>query len=222
MTWGVIIAAGGSGERFGDDKLFVTLGGMPLISHAITLFGSLEPSVICVVAPAAKWPDVTHAAAAVGVEIALAEGGSTRQESVSNGLQKMGDVDLVVVHDAARPLCPKSVVQAVIAAAQATGAATAALPIVDALISAEAERMTGTVPRQGVYRVHTPQAFRRELLIEAHASATRLARTADDDAGLVAALGAEVALVPSDFHNVKVTYSRDLGYAEALLGVGHE
>jgi 2-C-methyl-D-erythritol 4-phosphate cytidylyltransferase len=116
----------------------------------------------------------------------------------------------VVIHDAARPFVTPGLVTEVLAAAAATGAATAGLPVRDTVKRVRDGYVECTLDREGLWLVQTPQAFRRDLLVEAHDKARRDGHLGTDDAVLVERLGVRVAMVPGLPENVKVTTPADL------------
>ncbi len=220
-----IIVAGGSGTRVGAGvpKQELLLEGKTILSRAVAAFVE-HPRVrdVIVVVPAGtehdreRWvPDV---AAAV-----LAPGGARRQDSVANGADRLAaDVEIVLVHDAARPLVGADVIDRVIDAAVSHGAALAAVPARDTVKRAapapatEAPLVVATLPRDEVWLAQTPQGFRRDVL----AAAVALGRggvEATDEAALAEQAGHAVALVEGDPTNFKVTHPADLELARAWL-----
>jgi 2-C-methyl-D-erythritol 4-phosphate cytidylyltransferase len=146
-------------------------------------------------------------------------GGATRQESVWQGLQRLeADIALVVVHDGVRPFVPEALVQETVRHAALYGAAIAAVPVKDTLkrVSVIGE-VEATVPRDGLWRVQTPQAFQYHVLQAAFRHAWAQGVVATDEAGLVEALGQRVRVVPGVESNVKVTTPDDLLVCESLL-----
>jgi 2-C-methyl-D-erythritol 4-phosphate cytidylyltransferase len=146
-------------------------------------------------------------------------GGDTRQDSVARALVALPtDVDVVLVHDAARPLVPTSLIDAVTAAVRGgADAVVPVLPVADTIKSVDAaDVVSATLDRSVLRAVQTPQGFRRSTLSEAHAAADPDA-PATDDAGLVEALGGKVVVVPGDEEAFKVTRPLDLVLAEAVL-----
>jgi 2-C-methyl-D-erythritol 4-phosphate cytidylyltransferase len=146
-------------------------------------------------------------------------GGTTRQESVWRGLQQVADaVTLIVVHDGVRPLVTDLLLQQTLEQASRHGAAIAAVPLKDTLkrVSA-AGTVEATVPRESLWRVQTPQAFRHALLRRAFQHAWRQGLQATDEAGLIEALGHPVQIVPSYEHNIKITTPDDLVLCEMFL-----
>jgi len=217
-TWGVVVA-GGSGERFGARKQFALLGGRPVLEWSVAACRPSCDRVVLVLpaADAALSADHPHYGADVVVP-----GGATRAASVRAGLAAVPqDVDVVIVHDAARPLAPPALFTAVIAALDdgAVGA-ICALPVSDTLKRTDRSLADGATPvvvatidRRELVAVQTPQAFVASVLRRAHASGA----DATDDAALVEALGEKVAVVPGDPCNVKLTTPVDLAFAEAQL-----
>jgi 2-C-methyl-D-erythritol 4-phosphate cytidylyltransferase len=146
-------------------------------------------------------------------------GGATRQESVWQGLRQVADaVNLVVVHDGVRPLLTEVLLQQTLKHASDYGAAIAAVPLKDTLkrVSA-AGTVEATVPRECLWRVQTPQAFRHALLRRAFQHAWRQGLQVTDEAGLMEALGYPVQIVPGYEHNIKVTTPDDLIFCDAFL-----
>lgn len=194
----------------GSEKLWLDLGGRPLIGHTLVLAAACD--LLVVATSPERWDAVRELAAAVApaVELRLVAGGVRRQDSVRNGLEATEGCSIVVVHDAARPLCPPALLRDVVAAASASGAATAAVPCVDSIKRVDDRGVVvESVPRLGLVRVQTPQAFRRDLLVEAHRRAVEEGREADDDSALVETFSA-VVTVAGDPSNIKVTTPDDL------------
>jgi 2-C-methyl-D-erythritol 4-phosphate cytidylyltransferase len=145
-------------------------------------------------------------------------GGAERGESVWNGLEDLPeDVDVVVIHDAARPLVGDETIDAVIAEARRGHGAVAALPEVDTIKEVDdGRRILRTVDRQRLWRAQTPQAFPRDMIERAYAEARRDHVTATDDAGLCERLGMPVVVVPGSERAIKITSEMDFARAEAL------
>jgi 2-C-methyl-D-erythritol 4-phosphate cytidylyltransferase len=202
-----IVVAAGRGERFGAPKQFLTAGDARLVDLAVAAAGAACDDVI-VVLPA----DRTWDGAPVARSVA---GGSTRSESVRAGLQVVApDVEIVVVHDAARPLATAELFELVIDTVRAgADAAVPAIPVVDTLKRVDGARVVGTVERDGLVAVQTPQAFRADRLRASHAGGG----DATDDAALVEAAGGSVVVVAGDPRNLKVTNVGDIAVVEALL-----
>ena len=221
----VVIPAAGKSTRFGgrDKKPFISLGGRPVWQRAAELFwtrGDVS-KVYLVIAP----DDRDEFRGRFGHLIAFAnaqvvDGGAERFESVANALAVIPEtVEFVAVHDAARPLTPTPLVDAVFAAAFADGAAMLAVPLADTLkrVDAETSRVTETLPRAGVWQAQTPQVFRRDWLADAYARRASLAGPITDDAQLVEAAGHPVRVVVGSPSNFKITTPDDLELAEAIV-----
>ena len=207
--WAVVVA-GGSGQRFGLLKQFALLADRPVAEWAVAACRPSSSGVVLVVPPEnAKGPD--H-----GADVVV-EGGATRSESVRRGLSAVpDDADVIIVHDAARPLASQALFRAVLNAVTMGGAdgAIPALAVSDTIKVVDATRtVTATLDRTALVAVQTPQAFEAALLRRAHAGGTE----ATDDAALVEALGATVRVVPGDPRNLKITTPADLDTAEHLL-----
>ena len=218
-----VVPAAGRGERFGGDgpKALVPLGGRPLLEYALGALAA-APSVgmIVVAAPEEAVDAVAGLARRVAGRKAAAvvPGGPDRQASVAQGLAALpAGPEIVVVHDGARPLVPVPLIEAVAAAAAEGGAATAAIPVDDTVKRAADGWVRTTIDRAGLFRIQTPQAFRRSVLEAAHREAERTGFRGTDDAALVENLGRPVRLVPGAALNLKVTVPDDLALAEALL-----
>jgi len=218
-----VIAAAGRGERLGgpDNKAFVELAGRPLVSYPLGLFRKCPEvgEIILVVAP----EDVERARQLLRAKTDRSEravaGGAKRQESVAAALAEVrASTDLVVVHDAARPLAKPELVQRCLEQARVHGAAAAAVRATDTVKEADPEGVVrATLDRSRIWLVQTPQAFRRALLEEAHRSAAAAGVTATDDAFLVERLGHPVWLVEGDPDNIKITYPDDVRRGEQVL-----
>ena len=155
--------------------------------------------------------------------IRLIEGGETRQQSVANAARATSS-DLLLIHDAARPLLTTNLIQKVVNAALETGAAIAALPASDTVkiareeYNAQGRALVGSTPdRSVIWLAQTPQVFARELFLQSLQSAERDNFLGTDCASLVERVGAEVALIEGETENFKVTFATDLARASAIL-----
>ena len=211
----VLVPAGGLGTRLGGHtpKQFLQVGGATILARTLTHFVR-HPGVraIVVAAPAEHLARTRRLVARSGRHpVEVVAGGATRQESVWQALQAVpGDVDVVLVHDAVRPFIDRRLIDAVVAAAVAHGAAIGALPIVETVKRVRDAVVETTLDRSGLWAVQTPQAFRAALLREAHDKARREGVVATDDAMLVEWLGQPVRVVPGLAGNVKITTPEDL------------
>ena len=222
---GVVIVAGGSGTRVGGDELkqFRWVAGKPMLLHSVQAFMA-HPNVgmVVVVLPARYAGDPPPWLFQCDVDRLLVSlGGKTRGDSVSNGLDDMPDeAEIVLVHDAARPLVGMETIDRVIAEARKGHGAIAALPVVDTLKSVDADgRITGTVNRETLWRAQTPQGFPRRMLVEAHRRARAERVSATDDAALCERLGLPVHVVRGSERALKVTDAGDFARVEALFAL---
>lgn len=219
MSTIAILLCAGRGERLGSDlpKAFVPLAGRPLFTwslEALQHCAAIEGIVL--VGPERTLRELVAASGQSTHKIvAYSEGGDQRQHSVGRGLHVVPEgCTYVVVHDCARALVTPEVITRAVAEAHEHGAAIAAIPQADTLKQGTAGRITGTVPRAGLWAAQTPQVFRRDWLERAHLEATEVAT---DDAALVEWLGHPVHLALGDPLNFKVTTAADLALAEAWL-----
>ena len=182
------MVAGGSGRRFGGPKQFLQLAGKPVAAWSVAAARSVSDGVVLVVpAPATPASGVPAEAEACGAD-RVVTGGDARADSVRAGLRAVPEeAEVIVVHDAARPLADASLFIAVVGAVQAEGAACAipVVPVADTLKRTSGGLVTATVDRDGLVSVQTPQAFTASVLRRAH----RAEGQATDDAGLVEAAG---------------------------------
>ncbi len=219
-----IIAAGGRGARMGGDrpKQLLSLGGATILQRSVAAFDRCDRvDEIVLVVPPELATDTSLASTPDGTPLRVVPGGTRRQDSVARGFDaSSSSSEILVVHDAARPLCPTELIVRTIEAAARHGAAIAALPARDTVKQRAAgdDRFVGrTLARQCIVLAQTPQAFRREVLAEA----VRLGRRgveATDEAVLAERAGYRVALVEGDPQNIKITTERDLSLARRLLG----
>jgi 2-C-methyl-D-erythritol 4-phosphate cytidylyltransferase len=217
LTIALIVAAG-RGERLGigQPKALAQLAGRTLLQRSLDVLRSVAAieRVIVALPPQVAAPEGT-----VGVQ-----GGAVRSESVRLALAAAGSgegQDLVLVHDAARPLLTSELVEAVIVAAQHDGVdgAIAAAPVIDTIkrVGGEEHVVSETLDRASLWAVQTPQVFRRGVLERALDVSEDVLAQATDDAWLVERVGGRVIVVEAPRENLKVTTSLDLALAEMLL-----
>lgn len=210
MTVWAVVVAGGQGSRFGRPKQFEALAGRRVLDWSVEAARSVAAGVV-VVLPAA-WP-IGSAPSDVGAADAVVHGGDTRSASVRAGLAAVpADADVVVVHDAARPLASPALFRAVIAALDdpTVSGAVPALGVADTVKRVDGARVVATLARGDLVTVQTPQAFRRSALVAAHSGGAE----GTDDAGLVEAAGGVVHTVAGEPANLKLTTPPDLALAE--------
>lgn len=220
-----IFPAAGSGNRMGREisKQYLALGGMPLLVHTLNVFERcpLVDALLVVVPP----PDVE----AVRTEMlprwslkklaGVIPGGKERQDSVRAGIEALDrETELVVIHDAVRPFITVEIIENCIRAAAEEGAATVGVPVKDTVKEVGADgRVMRTCDRNLLWLTQTPQAFRRDIIENAHRAAVRDGYRGTDDTSLVERLGIAVRMIRGDYGNIKITTPEDLVIAEALL-----
>jgi len=220
----IVLAAGSSRRMGGGDKLLADLAGQPVLSWTLSAFEECAAvDELVVVTSAANRAAVAELCRGVGKLRALVTGGRERQDSVWAGLNALARIDLVAVHDGARPLITAEGIAGCIArAADGTGV-IAGGPSVDTIkVVGADEEVVDTLERSSLRAVATPQVFRAQTLMEAHKSARRAGILATDDAALVERLGETVVVHDVGEPNPKITSPSDLVLAEALLGVRYE
>jgi 2-C-methyl-D-erythritol 4-phosphate cytidylyltransferase/2-C-methyl-D-erythritol 2,4-cyclodiphosphate synthase len=216
-----IIAAGGRGLRFGagQPKQLLTLGGLPILQRSVNAFLECDEIADLVVAlPAELVSDPPDYLRSARKPIEIVEGGDRRQDSVSRAFNRISTrADIVVIHDAARPLVSDAVIRRTIQAAAESGAAIAAVRQHDTVKRGDAHGIiVETLRREEIYFAQTPQAFLTDVLRDALA----VRGEATDEAVLAEMAGHAVHLVEGDPRNLKITSPEDLLLAEHLLGWG--
>ena len=224
MHVSAIIAAAGAGTRFGADrpKQLVQLRGRPILLRSLDAFlacSAVDDVVVALSRELAADPPEYLRSGAKPVEVVA--GGARRQESVANAFARVSTgADIVVVHDAARPLVTDDLIRRTVDAAARFGAAIAALPARDTVKLSDLDgTIRGTLPRQEIFLAQTPQAFRAGVLREALALGAA-GGDATDEAMLAERAGHRVRLVSGDPRNIKITTPDDLAMAESFLGAG--
>jgi 2-C-methyl-D-erythritol 4-phosphate cytidylyltransferase len=213
-----LIVAAGRGERLGASgpKAFVALAGRPLVAWSLSALAAVPAVERIVVAMPAGHALPDDAGAPEGT--VLVPGGATRSHSVRAALAAAGPGSPVLVHDAARPLAPPELFERTLAALEHADAAVAAAPVTDTIKEAGPDlEVRRTLDRAALWAIQTPQAFRREALVEALAQPDEVLAAATDDAWLVERTGGTVRVVESSPDNLKVTTRLDLRVAELLL-----
>ena len=217
-----IIVAAGLGERMGGiDKIFTTLVNKPLLVWVVDTFHrcKLIDQIVIVLnkenlrkgerlVKERRWKKVRN----------VCEGGDERQQSVAEGLKLLKECNWVVIHDGARPMITEIMIKDGLKAAEASGAAVAAVPVTDTIKLADEEGFVlGTPPRKNLWAVQTPQVFRFDIINEAHEKGKDMVT---DDATLVEKLGRKTKLYMGSYDNIKITTPNDLALAEILLKGG--
>jgi 2-C-methyl-D-erythritol 4-phosphate cytidylyltransferase len=224
----VILPAAGLGTRMAgpQPKQFLALAGIPILIHSLRAFASVER--VTAIYVAVRKPEIERVRAQVAEygfagRVQVVEGGDNRQQSVSNALNALAAEpdDIVLVHDAVRPLIDAATIDRTIDAVQEFGAAIVGLPAVDTIKQVERTAhgalITSTIPREFVVLAQTPQGFRYGLLQKAFAEATEDGFIGTDEASVVERAGFPVAVVHGSQVNLKITQPGDLELAEFYL-----
>lgn len=218
----VIIVAGGKGLRMGAiiPKQFLEMKGKAIILHTLEKFKEALPSAeLLLVLPQAEMPRWEKIAAGTNFEqIQLANGGSSRFESVQAGLRLITSNGIVGVHDAVRPFVSIETIRRVFNAAKEKGAAIPVVELKDSIRKVEVDN-SEAVDRSNFRMVQTPQCFKVSILKEAYQHSLKELFT--DDASVVEANGTKVSLVEGNYANIKITTSEDLKIGEALLNLNY-
>jgi 2-C-methyl-D-erythritol 4-phosphate cytidylyltransferase len=228
-----ILPAAGLGTRMGAEtpKQFLELDGVPVLIFTLRRLAACPAIADFVIATRAEEVDSVAARIAqenFGRPVHVVRGGDTRQDSVANTLAEVPpDADLILVHDAVRPMVTRDQIERVIAEALICGAAILGVPAMDTVKevkratpqggAADVALITATIPRERVVLAQTPQVFRASLLLEAFARARQDGVSASDEAGLVERLGRDVHVVAGSERNLKITRPGDMQLAAFYL-----
>jgi len=217
-----IIVAGGSSQRMGFDKLFVTIADEPVIAHAIRAFeGAESVSEIIVVTRGQRHDELQKIASSAGFRKirAIVPGGELRQDSVRAGLDRIDrEAKYVAVHDAARPLITRAQIELTFEQCRVHGAATLAQPVNDTLKRVDADLLVvDSVDRRQLYAMQTPQIFERKLIEDAYRRLSAENILVTDEVSAVERVDQKIALVLNDDFNFKITYPHDLPVADFIL-----
>jgi len=219
-----ILVAAGQGTRMGPkvDKLFLEVAGRPVVAHTWQRFNDVKciDEIILVVRKDMQLVFEELAAKfKFQKPFRIVTGGAERQDSVWNGLEALSaTVEIVAIHDAARPCTSEELIAATIKLAEETGAAVAAQPVTDTIKESEDGRVVQrTLDRSRLWSVQTPQTFRVEVIRRALAEARRRRRVFTDDTAACELIGQPVRLVSRVEPNPKVTVPGDLPFIESLL-----
>jgi 2-C-methyl-D-erythritol 4-phosphate cytidylyltransferase len=215
----VIVPAAGTGTRFGGElsKQFQLLAGKPVLEHVVERFLGEEVVGRVVVA----LPEAPPIEIAARERLALIRGGQTRQQSVIRALSQSTDAEIIMVHDAVRPLFSPDLFRAVLEAAREIGAALPVIPVADTIHElGDDGTVRRTLDRSRLGAAQTPQCFRAGLLRDILSRAERERIEGTDEAGLAVRFGHRVRAVPGEARNLKITLPEDLALAEAYLRQG--
>lgn len=213
-----LIAAGGSSRRMGTNKLLIKLGNEYVLEKTLKVFNDCkEVDAVILATDNEELKDI--AKKTVSKQLFFAPAGNERQYSVRNGLEYIGDEDIVLIHDGARPFVTEDIIHRCIDSAKAFGSGVAAIPVYDSLKRADDEMVVSeTVDRSGMYAMQTPQAFVGRLIKQAHTQDA----FGTDDAYLVETMGEKVKLVLGHKNNIKLTTKEDIPKMSYRIGQGYD
>jgi len=232
MNIAVIICAGGSSKRFVKDqkhnleaikkKQFADVAGRPAFLRSVEFFAdrdNVKQIILSIPAEDEEMFKITHGANLSFHGVKLCLGGAERFETVAKALELVkDDIDFVAIHDAVRCCLTEKWLDDVFKAAEKTGAAMLACPVVATLKKVENGQIIETVDRTGLYEAQTPQVFKKDLLKKAYANLGKLDKSKiSDDSQLIEVLGQKVSIVETDFSNIKITTKVDIAIAEAII-----
>jgi 2-C-methyl-D-erythritol 4-phosphate cytidylyltransferase len=218
----VILLGAGAGRRIGgvEPKALVPIGGRPILGVAAAAAAAAPPVGGLVVTFPPGWEGRARACVdGLGIDVRFVEGGTTRQDSVRMALATISAaVELVAVHDAARPFVSPDLFSRVLEGVQGADGAVPVLTVADTILRVRGEVVEGAESREELALGQTPQAFRTAALREAHAKAEALGAAFTDDASMLRWAGYEVRAIPGDPDNVKITTLADLASADRRMG----
>lgn len=222
MTAAAIIVAAGTGQRFGDTgKSFAIAGGKPMAWWSLAAAAESDSVDELVLVCGRHSVDAARELIEEfdsSKPVRLILGGQRRQDSALAGIQATSDrVQIVAIHDAARPLVSTALFDSAIAAASRTGAAIVAIPVSDTIKSVRDSRVLATIPREQLVSVQTPQAFHKQRLLDAFALAEQDGVDGTDEASFIEHAGGTVVVIPGSMTNIKVTWPEDLAIVETLM-----
>ena len=220
MVKSAIITAAGSGRRFGEAKQFKKLHGKPLYEYSLDIFikSKLFDEVILVIPNNNQKKLQKEIKSKYGYQVNLVIGGPDRQDSVKNAIQNSNPkVDLVVIHDAARPFITKTLIEKCISACETSDGAIIAIQPHDTIKFSKDNIVEKTIDRSNIWMAQTPQAFNKQKILEAYSSREFDDLIITDESSLMEKLGYKIMIVPGTGKNFKITTFDDWKRAEAEL-----
>ena len=222
MQYEVVLPAAGSGKRMGagQNKLFLELLGKPILVHTLEVF---QQDPLCTGIWLAVKPEERDFIKGLLIQYGLTkvkglpDGGAERQHSVHSCIKEMDQVEIVLIHDAARPFITQEIIAKLVVSANENGAAVAGVRAKDTMKKVHNGIIIETIDRESLWIIQTPQAFRFTLIAEAEDVADKVGFLGTDEAVLVERLGNEVHIVEGIYDNVKITTKEDLVFGEAIL-----
>ena len=220
MVKSAIITAAGSGRRFGEAKQFKKLHGKPLYQYSLDIFSKsrLFDEIILVIPNSNKEKVQRKVKRKYGSQVSLVTGGLDRQDSVKNAIQNSNSkVDLVVIHDAARPFITKTLIEQCVSACETSDGAIIAMQPYDTIKFSKDNIVEKTIDRSNIWMAQTPQAFNKHKLLEAYSTTEFDDLVVTDESSLMEKLGYKIMIVPGTVKNFKITTFDDWKRAKAEL-----
>ena len=222
MHYEVVLPAAGSGKRMGagKNKLFLLLANKPILIHTLEVFqrdGNCTGIWLAVKPEERDYIQQLLEEYRITKVKGLPSGGNERQHSVHSCIKEMNQVEIVLVHDAARPFITTPVIEKLVLAAKEKGAAIAGVRAKDTMKKVADGIIVETVDRDNLWSIQTPQAFQFDLIKEAEDVAEKVGFLGTDEAMLVERLGHQVHIVESTYENVKITTKEDILFGEAII-----
>ncbi|MBM7610220.1 2-C-methyl-D-erythritol 4-phosphate cytidylyltransferase [Lysinibacillus composti] len=222
MHYEVVLPAAGSGKRMGagKNKLFLLLANKPILIHTLEVFqrdGNCTGIWLAVKPEERDYIQQLLEEYRITKVKGLPSGGNERQHSVHSCIKEMNQVDIVLVHDAARPFITTPVIEKLVLTAKEEGAAIAGVRAKDTMKKVADGIIVETVDRDNLWSIQTPQAFQFDLIKEAEDIAEKVGFLGTDEAMLVERLGHQVHIVESTYENVKITTKEDILFGEAII-----
>ncbi|XWN37135.1 MAG: 2-C-methyl-D-erythritol 4-phosphate cytidylyltransferase [Balneola sp.] len=221
----VIIPAAGSGTRLGSEvpKVFISISGKTILQRSIECFLNIEGLSQIIIPVSKKYIETCKQICAGfkpgSVNFNIVEGSTERQYSIRNGLKVLdSEVELVAIHDAARPFVKNKFITHCFEAAEETGAAVLGIPVKDTIKEVQKDlKIKSTPDRSALWQAQTPQVFKKDVISKAYESAFQENFLGTDDASLVERIGIKVKMIMGDSQNLKITYPIDLKIAELMV-----
>ncbi len=220
----IIVAAGNSTRmNMGKSKQYIPINNIPVLARSIKTFESI--SLIDEIIVVVNQSDINYCKEKIiGPQNfckikSIVAGGNNRQQSVFNGIKEASSSsDIIVIHDGARPFVKSDTIKKTIDTAKENSSATCAVRVKDTIkISSKENFVTKTIPREFLWSIQTPQAFKKDIIVESHQKAISDQFLGTDDTALVERLGIKTKIVEGDYFNIKITTKEDLTFADAIL-----
>lgn len=224
MMYSVVIPAAGQGKRMKLDKnkQFLILEEKPVIIHTLEVFQRDSwCEEIIIVANSSEVEQIKELISTYGITKVnkIVPGGNERQNSVYNGLKAVEKAEIVLIHDGARPFVTEELIHKLVVEAENKDAAILAVPIKDTVKESDGTKVLHTVDRSKLWSAQTPQAFKSEIILQAHEWAEKNQFIGTDDASLLEQLQKGVSIVLGDYFNIKLTTPEDIVFAQSIMQV---